>query len=77
MTTSWAHMMNGDLRRAVESNLSGVLLFFIAAAASPVLLGIAIRGRPVPGKWFAQIAISAIVATIAISFIEWLFRLAF
>ncbi len=77
MTTSWAYVMNGNLESAIRANLGGVLLCFIAVVASPLLLCIAFRGKPISNGWVAPLTIISLVAAIVISFIEWLFRLAF
>ncbi len=77
MTTSWAHTLNGDLANAVRANVGGVLLCLISGVATPVLLWLAIRGKPIPLAWFSQIAIWMTLIAVAISFAEWLIRLAF
>jgi len=77
MTTSWAHAMNGDLIRAIQSNVGGVLLCYLSAAVFPCLLWMAMRGKSIPGKWFSSVSVTTLLIAIAISIAEWLIRLAF
>jgi len=77
MTTAWAHTMNGDLASAIQANVGGVLLCFLSIIAAPVLIWLAIRGKPIASPWSAQFAIASLVVAVSISFIEWMIRLAF
>jgi len=76
MTTSWAHMMKGDLTSALRTNVGGVLLCFLAAGVFPCLIWMSIQGRPFKGRWFSHVAIGVLMIAIGISIVEWLIRLA-
>src|SRR5688572_11699523 len=45
MTTSWAYLTQGDIRRAAGANVGGLLLGVYALVAIPWLLASALRGR--------------------------------
>ncbi len=45
MTTSWAHLMRGQLSQAVSANIGGTILGLTAMVASPWLLVSAVLGR--------------------------------
>ncbi len=76
MTTSWAYALKGDFTNAIQANVGGVLLCFLAAATCPFLMWIGIRGRPLETRWFTQVAMVVLLIAIVISIIEWLIRLA-
>ena len=77
MTTSWAHTMNGNLLSAIHANIGGVLLCFLTIAAFPCFLWMAIRGKSLNGSWHVPVATTVLVIAVAISIVEWMFRLAF
>ena len=77
MTTSWAHTMNGNLSSAIHANIGGVLLCFLTIAAFPCFLWMAIRGKSLNGSWHVPVATAVLVIAVAISIVEWMFRLAF
>lgn len=71
MTTSWAHLVRGQVVRAVEANLGGTLLAALAMIAVPWLLWSAARGRwlgwvPTYTAW-AWILASAM----SVALVEW------
>lgn len=75
MTTSWAHTMNGDFASGIRANVGGVLLCLLSVAVFPSLLWMGIRGRSLPFRWFAQVAITVLLIAMSISIVEWLIRL--
>lgn len=71
MTTSWSHVMHGELFSAAQANVGGMLLAFCSLAGAPWLLWTAVRGRPatrIPGD--LTIALGA-VAIVIITLIDW------
>jgi hypothetical protein len=76
MTTSWAHVMHGDLSRGLQSNVAGVLLCLLSLVSAPLLLWSAFQGkmRYVRAVSFAAVVLLCCILTIAV--IEWLIRLA-
>jgi hypothetical protein len=75
MTTSWAHLVRGQLIAAGKANLGGMLLGIVAVASVPWLLGSAIRGR-----WLGWAPSSVVIAwlgsaIVLVTLIEWGFRL--
>ena len=75
MTTSWAHLVRGQLVGALRANVGGTLLAAIAILITPWLLISAIRGR-----WLVCEPRTAMVAWMAfgivlITLIDWAIRL--
>lgn len=75
MTTSWAHVMHGDLSAALGANVGGTLLAGLAAAATPWLLISAAANRwwaAAPrDRWLALLA----GMVVAVTMVDWLWRL--
>jgi hypothetical protein len=75
MTTAWAHLVRGEWVDAGRANLGGALLGLLAIAATPWLLGSAVRGDWLgvspSGAAAAWIAITILLVTL----IDWAFRL--
>ncbi len=76
MTTSWAHLLNGNVESAIQSNVAGVLLCMLALFSIPMLAYFAIIGRSSHNAWFSQVALIWCVTAAAIAIIEWAIRLA-
>ena len=75
MTTSWSHLMKGNVLGSVQANSAGFLLGLLALAASPWLLSSALMGRltvAVPSDgWLIGITMFVVLVTLG----DWLFRL--
>lgn len=71
MTTSWSHVMHGQVWRALRSNAGGTLLAVSAIFWGPWFVGSGLRGRfawqPPPLEWIA--AGAATIATVTL--LEW------
>jgi hypothetical protein len=71
MTTSWSHVMNGNVLRAFGTNAGGTLLALTSIVAGPWLVGTGLRGkyifRPPPLEW---IAIGSVVIGL-VTLVEW------
>jgi len=76
MTTAWSHCVRGNWDAAFQANLGGTLLCILSMICSPILLALAIRGRPTPSGWFLTASLTSVAISMAIALIEWLIRLA-
>lgn len=75
MTTSWAHLMNGNVLSSLRSNAGGMLLGLAALAAGPWLTASAVRGRWLwapPGE-ITVIAIAILIILVTLA--DWCVRL--
>lgn len=74
MTTSWAHMMRGQVLGALKANTGGALLAVLSMIAGPWMILSGLRGR-----WFLrapnEILIAALgVTVVAVTLIDWCLR---
>lgn len=75
MTTSWAHLMHGEIIQSARVNTGGLLLGLLAIVGGPWLLISSIRGR----WWLAEpdahwvLAISGVVMFVTL--VQWIWRL--
>jgi hypothetical protein len=71
MTTSWAHVMNGDLRAAAGANVAGLVLALLAMVSIPWMLASAARGQ----WWYlrpkAGLLLPLLVMLMAIAVCDW------
>ncbi len=71
MTTSWAHVMHGNVWRAFGANAGGTLLALVSLVGGPWLLGTGLRGRylfrPPPLEWIALGSVTIGIVTL----VEW------
>lgn len=76
MTTSWSHVVRGQLIGAWRANVGGTLLGILAMAGTPWLLVSAVRGRWL--GWVPNTAVLAWVASAVVlaTLIHWGIRLA-
>lgn len=75
MTTSWAHVMHGQLGAAMAANLGGTLLALMALVAVPWTLLSALRGRPVSRLPSDRTVIIAASAVVLVTLLDWAQRL--
>jgi hypothetical protein len=75
MTTSWSHMMRGQVLQSFAANSGGALLALAAAVGGPWAMVSGVRGRwwgGMPNEWmFAGISVAIMVVTL----IDWGVRL--
>lgn len=76
MTTSWAHVMRGNIAQACSANLGGTVLCLLTIFVTPVFLYMSVRGMSTPYGWFSKTAIPLLILAMAVSIVEWLIRLA-
>jgi uncharacterized protein DUF2752 len=76
MTTSWAHLMNGNLLSSLKANAGGTLLGLTALISGPWLIGSALRGRWLirPPHELAVLGVAAAVVVVTLA--DWCLRLA-
>ena len=75
MTTSWAHMVRGQVLSSVKANSGGALLAIIAATAGPWMLLCGLRGRWLlrpPNEW---VVLGIGLAVTLITVMDWMIRL--
>lgn len=75
MTTSWSHLMKGNVVASVQANSAGFLLGLLALGASPWLLSSALLGRftvPAPSD---GVLIGVTLLVVLVTLGDWLFRL--
>ena len=75
MTTAWAHLMHGEMTRAFQANISGVLLAVLSIAAAPWLMISAALGRWIMWRPNGSVVGYVSGAIIAIALVQWGFRL--
>jgi len=75
MTTSWAHVVRGQLSSALNANTGGTLLAVLAVIAGPWGVVSGIRGRwlwpPPSDLWVAVLTIGILLVTLS----DWAVRL--
>jgi hypothetical protein len=76
MTTSWSHVMRGNVIGAVQANTGGAILCALSLVCGPVLIGLSVAGRPSRGGWLSMVAIAGLCLALGIAFVEWMIRLA-
>jgi hypothetical protein len=75
MTTSWSHVMRGQLPSALKANVGGTFLALVALVGAPWSVATAVRGRwiggPPPERW----VVGTGLAVIAVTIVDWVIRL--
>lgn len=75
MTTSWSHLVRGQLISAFQANAGGALLGMLSVGSAPWMLWVSVRGR------FPEIPVSdvhmalALLVIIVVTFADWGWRL--
>jgi hypothetical protein len=75
MTTSWAHLLDGNLVASLGVNPAGTLLCFLAILAAPMTLWMAWSGQGTQSGWFIRFNMVTLILALAISLIDWIVRL--
>lgn len=75
MTTSWAHLMRGNVLGAVRANSGGTLFALAAIAAGPWLLLSGIAGRWRFWQPDERILVGIGLTMIAVTIVDWALRL--
>ncbi len=75
MTTSWAHMVRGQVLSSVKANSGGALLAIVAATAGPWMLLCGLRGRWLLGPPNEWLVVGVGLAVVFITVMDWIIRL--
>lgn len=75
MTTSWAHLVRGQLLAACRANVGGVLLGMLAMAGAPWLMGSACQGRWWGWEPTERALLAGSLAAFAVILVDWFARL--
>ncbi|WP_425616348.1 DUF2752 domain-containing protein [Anatilimnocola sp. NA78] len=74
MTTSWAHLMRGQVIQSAMANTGGCLLGMMAVLGTPWMLASGLRGRWLFGPLAAEWLLVSIGTIFAITTVQWLWR---
>lgn len=74
MTTSWAHMMRGQVLGALRANVGGALLAAAAMISGPWLLISGLRGRWLLGCPNEFVVAAIGVSIVLITVVDWVLR---
>ena len=74
MTTSWSHLVRGDVGAALQANIGGTLLAGLAIALGPWALFSGIRGRWVVCAPRESVVIATGIVVVGITVIDWCVR---
>jgi len=75
MTTSWAHLMRGNLLASVRANSGGTLFALAAIASGPWLLVSGLAGRWRMWRPNERTVLILGLSIIAVTILDWCFRL--
>lgn len=75
MTTSWSHLMRGQVPSALAANVGGVALGAVAMGLGPWMLVSGIRGRWLLGRPRDALAVTITVGVIIVTLLDWIVRL--
>jgi len=74
MTTSWAHLLQGDAIAAFRANAGGALLAAGALVCGPWLLISGVRGRWLVAPPHEGLTLAAGLVIVAVTLIDWTLR---
>ena len=75
MTTSWSHMMRGQVLRAAQANAGGMLLAIAAAVFGPWMLVSGLRGSWLFGPPPERLLLAVGVVIVLTTLVDWCLRL--
>ena len=75
MTTSWAHLMEGNLVGSLKTNAGGTLLGLAALVSGPWLVGSALRVRWLWGPPHELAVLAVAAAVVVVTLADWCLRL--
>jgi uncharacterized protein DUF2752 len=76
MTTSWAHLMEGNLLGSLKANAGGTLLGLTALLSGPWLVASGLRGRWLWGPPHELAVLAVAAAVVLVTLADWCLRLA-
>jgi hypothetical protein len=71
MTTSWAHLVRGQVIRACRANAGGTLLGIVAVVLGPWSLISGIRGRWLWQPMSERVALTTSLGLVMVTLIDW------
>lgn len=74
MTTSWAHMVRGQIPSALRANVGGAFLAVLAMVSAPWMLVSGVRGRWFGGPPHEVVVAGLGVSAVLITMIDWSLR---
>ncbi len=75
MTTSWAHMVRGQMVAALRANAGGAMLAIVAAICGPWLVGSGVRGRWLMKRPAEEVVLAIGLTIIVVTLVQWTLRL--
>ncbi len=75
MTTSWAHLVRGQLVQSIQSNAGGTAFGLITLAVATILVGHAVVAQAPSRRW-AMVLVYTISTAFVITIVDWSWRLA-
>lgn len=75
MTTSWSHLMRGQVIQAMHANTGGLLLGLLALTGTPWMLTSAVLGRWWLGELRPEWVVIGGGTVFSVSLVQWLWRL--
>lgn len=75
MTTSWSHLVRGEVAGAAKANAGGALLGLVALAAEPWLVASAARGRWLGMRPNAVAVAWVLMGAVAVALVDWAVRM--
>ena len=76
MTTSWAHLVRGQLTAATEVNAGGTLLGLLAMMTGPWAVISAARGSYLGGQPSSRALLAVALVVVVVTLAHWIWRLA-
>jgi hypothetical protein len=77
MTTSWSHLVRGNVLSAFRVNAGGALLGAVALVCSPWLLVSAVRGRWLLAPPHEGVTLAVGLTIVVVTVIDWALRVSF
>ncbi len=74
MTTSWSHLMHGQVIAGLQANSAGCLLGMLALWATPICVYKSWTGVEFKSGWFGRITLIMLFVCLGVAVIEWLIR---
>jgi hypothetical protein len=74
MTTSWAHLMRGQVIQSAYANTGGLMLGVLAALGAPWMLASGLRGRWLFGPLSPEIMLWTLGTVFVVTTIQWCWK---
>lgn len=75
MTTSWAHMVRGQVLRSFAANTGGALLAILSLTVGPWALASGLRGNWLWRSPTENLALAVVLTISGVTIVDWLVRL--